>query len=158
MDRECDLESIYLVDKPDATDFQPRKETAVPEDKAEDVARTPTSTLQAIEELLLLRARELRENGMQGNFHSSPQYGAGYFAQPYSNSDPAHISTLTPEYKIPWMFVTHHHYHYNAPNVFPPSIINNINTGNIDNNNISNHSRSSESGDDEGESYFLNRW
>ena len=158
MDRERDLESIHLVDKPDAADFELSKETAVSPDKVEDAARTPTSTMQAIEELLLLRAQELRENGIQGNFHSSPQYGAGYFAQPYSNSDPAHISTLAPEYKMPWMFVTHHHYHYNAPNVPPPSVINNINTGNIDNNNISNHSRSSEPGDGEGEPCFLNRW
>jgi len=136
------------------------KEKTVPQDKAEDAARTPTSTRQAIEELLvLLRARELRENGVQGNFHSSPQYGAGYFAQPYSHSDPAHISTLTPEYKTPCMFAAHHvhqHYHYNAPNVSPPSIINNINTGNIDNNNISNNSCSSESGEDEREPYFPN--
>ena len=131
---------------------EPSKEKAVPRDKAEDAAHTPTLSRQAIEELLvLLRARELRENGVQGNFHSSPQYGAGYFAQPYSNSDAAHISTITPEYK---MFATHHHYHYNAPNVSPPSIninLNNINNGNMKNTNISNDSPSSESGDDEGE-------
>ena len=113
------------------------KEKTVPQDKAEDGTRTPTLTPQAIEEFLVLLRRELRENGVQGNSHSSLQYGAGYFAQPYS-TDPAHISTLTPEYKMSWMFATHHHYHYNTPNVFPPSIINNINSGNMNNSNMDN--------------------
>ena len=147
---------------------EPSKEDAVPQNETED-ADTPTLTPQAIEELLVLsrRIQELRENSVQGNFHSSPQYGAAYFTQPYINSDAAHhISTLTPEYTMPWMFVTHHHHYYNALNVSPPSIINNINNinsgnmnnTNMNNTNISNDSPSSESGDDEGEPYFLNGW
>ena len=135
------------------------KEKAVPQDKAEDAGHTPTSTRKAIEELLVfLRARELRENGIQGNFHSSPQPGAGYFAYPYSNptamSDAAHGShgTPTPEYKMPWVIATnvhhHHHHHYSAPSVSPPPIIYNNNIVKINNKNTSNGSDSSESGDD----------
>ena len=137
----------------------PSKEKAVPRDRAEDAGHTPTSTRKAIEELLVfLRARELRENGIQGNFHSSPQPGAGYFAYPYSNptamSDAAHGShgTPTPEYKMPWVIATnvhhHHHHHYSAPSVSPPPIIYNNNIVKINNKNTSNGSDSSESGDD----------
>ena len=143
---------------------EPSKEKVVPEDKAEDVGRTPTSTRKAIKELLVfLRARELRENGIQGNVHSSPHPGAEYFPYPYSNptamSDVAHSShgTSTSECKMPQMIATkvhhHHHYHYNVPNIStppgPPII--NKNIIRINNKNTSNGLNSSESGDDEGE-------
>ena len=112
------------------------KEKAISQDQTEDVARkdTPTSTqTQSIEEILGL-LRELRQQNIHGNFHSSPQYGASSFAQPHTNPtlDASRSSDgtlpLLSEYKIPSTYVTkvyhHYHYHYNMPNVSPPPITN----------------------------------
>jgi len=134
------------------------KEKAAPQDIAEDSDGTSTSTQKSIEELLAMvssRIQELRKNNVQPNSHSPPQSGQ-YFAQPHSHPIPVSgmaQSTLTPEYRMPWIFATnvHHHlhYHYNAPNISPPPIINK-NIVKINNKNTSKGSDSSESGDDQG--------
>ena len=150
------------------------KEKATPRNQTEDVARkdTPTSTqTQLIKELLLLELlREFRDKNVHGNLHFSPQYGAGPFGQPHTNPTSDTSLHLLLAYKIPSAHVTevhhYHHYYHNAPNAFPSTIINNIkninsgnmNNTNMDNTNISNDPSSSESGDDEGEPYFLNGW
>jgi hypothetical protein len=139
------------------------KENAVPQDQTEDAALTPTSTRRAIEELLLLRTRELRENGVRGNLHSSPHYGAGSFAQPHTNPTPdaSHCTQpLRPEYKIPSASVTNV-YNYNyyidplslswTPSPLPPIRVINKNFFIVNNKNSTNGSNSSESGADEGE-------
>ena len=133
----------------------------------QDIARkddlTSTQT-QSFEELLEL-LREFHPQNVRGGFHSSPQYGTGSFARPYTDPTPDASRNLDgtlhllPEYKIPPTYVTkvyhHHHYHYNAPNVSPPPVINQ-NIVRINNKNTSNGSDGSESGDDEGENQFLN--
>ena len=138
------------------------KEKAIPRDQTEDVARkdAPISTqTQSIEELLEL-LRELRDKNVHGNLHSSPQYGAGSFAQPHTNPTPdaSRSSDVTlhslPGYKIPPAYVTkiyhHHHYYYNVPDVSPPPIIIK-NVVRINNKNTSNGSDGSELGDGQGE-------
>ena len=140
------------------------KEKAISQDQTEDVAHEGTTHTQLIEELLQLLS-EFRKKNVQGNLHSSPQYVAGFFGQPHTNPTPDASRSLDdtlllrPEYKIPSLSVTkvyhHYHYHYNTPNVSPPPImIKNI--VRINNQNTSNGSDSAESGDDEGEHYFLN--
>jgi hypothetical protein len=133
-----------------------RRERAVPQDKAGNAARTPTSTRKSFELELLELLKALREKNIQGNC-STPQYGAASFAQPHTNPTPdASHGTLPlrPEYKIPSASVTkvyhHYHYHYNSPSISPPPIINK-NIVRINNKNTTNGSDSSESGDDEGE-------
>ena len=102
--------------------------------------------------------REFHKN-IQGNIHSSSQYGTGSFAQPHTNPilDMSCSSLLLrPEHKIPSVSATkvyhHYHHHYNASSISTSPIINK----NIVRINNKNTSSGSESGDNEGEHYFLN--
>ena len=138
------------------------KEKAIPRDQTEDVTRkgTRTSTRTQLIEGLWELLRGSRDKNGHGYPHSSPQYGAGSFAQPHTNPTPGTSRSsdgtlpLPPEYKIPSAYVTnvhhHYHYHYNTPNASTPPIINN-NIVRINNKNTSNGSDGCESGDDEGE-------
>jgi hypothetical protein len=127
-----------------------RRERAVPQDKAGNAARTPTSTRKSFELELLELLKALREKNIQGNC-SSPQYGAASFAQPHTNPTPdaSRSSDGSPSMSVTKVY-HHYHYHYNSPSVSPPPIINK-NIVIINNKNTTNGSDSSESGDDEGE-------